>query len=141
MHCMLTFTIIADINFETQREFIQTTEIVMKKIRKEKGCISCHLVKDTENEKVFLLMEEWKTREDLFRHVCSDCFGALSGALQLLSNKTETKIYNVSFAHGIEKLAEIRAQNKSKKRGSAKSGPGRRNINRSAARKKSVQSL
>jgi quinol monooxygenase YgiN len=119
---MLTFTIIADINFENQREFIQTTEIVMKKIRKEKGCISCHLVKDTEDETVLLLIEEWKTKADFFRHVCSDCFGALSGALQLLSNKTETKIYSVSSTQGIETLTKVRGQNKSKKRRLIKNG-------------------
>ena len=129
---MLTFTIIADINFENQREFIQTTEIVMKKIRKEKGCLSCHLVKDTENEKVFLLMEEWKTREDLFRHVCSDCFGALSGALQLLSNKTETKIYSVSLTQGIEMLTKVRDHNKFKKRRLIKNGSEQNIIKQSA---------
>jgi quinol monooxygenase YgiN len=113
---MITFTIIADINLENQREFIQTAELVMKKTRKEKGCMSCNLVKDTENQKVFLLMAEWKTREDLLRHICSDGFGALSGALDLLSNRTETKINSISSTQGIEMSTKIRDQHKSTKK-------------------------
>lgn len=30
--------------------------------------MSCHLVRDTEDENVFFLIEEWKNQEDLFRH-------------------------------------------------------------------------
>jgi quinol monooxygenase YgiN len=107
---MTTLIIKAAINDENQQEFSQTAEIVMKKIRKERGCVSCHLAKDTEHEKVFLLLAEWKTREDLFRHLRSDCFRALSGALKLLCNMTETKIYNVSTAQGTETVTKGRGR-------------------------------
>jgi quinol monooxygenase YgiN len=113
---MMTLIIKAAINDENHQEFSQTAEIVMKKIRKERGCVSCHLAKDTEHGKVFLLLAEWKTREDLFRHIRSDCFRALSGALKLLCNKTETRIYSVSTAQGTKTVTKGRGQSKSGKK-------------------------
>jgi quinol monooxygenase YgiN len=132
---MITFNIIANVDLENQREFIQTSELVMKKTRNEKGCLSCHLVKDTEDEKLFLFMVEWKTREDLLRHICSDGFAALSGALDLLGNRVETKIHSISSTQGIEMLTKIRDQHESKKRRLLGKGSEQNIINRVAVRK------
>jgi len=103
--------------------------------------MSCHVVKDFEDEKVFLLIEEWKTREDLFRHLCSRDFGALSGALHVLSNETEMKIHTISSTEGIETLTKVRNQNKSKKRRLLKNGPEQNIVNRIVERKVPLQSL
>jgi quinol monooxygenase YgiN len=135
---MIAFKITVDINTENQREFMQTAELVMKKTRKEKGCLSCRLVKDTEDEQIFLLMAEWKTKEDLLRHIRSNSFGALSGALDLLSNRTETKINSISSTQGIEALTEVREQNKYKGRRSLEKGSEQNIVNHSAASKVSL---
>ena len=103
--------------------------------------MSCHVVKDFEDEKVFLLIEEWKTREDLFRHLCSRGFGALSGALHVLSNKAEMKIHTISSTEGIETLTKVRNQNKAKKRRLLKNGPEQNIVKRIVERKVPLQSL
>jgi quinol monooxygenase YgiN len=136
---MIAFTIMADINLENQREFIQTSELVMKKTREEKGCVSCHLVRDTEDQKLFLLMAEWKTRKDLLRYICSDGFGALSGALDLLSNRVETKVHSISSTQGIEMLTKIRNQHESKKKRLLEKGSEQNIVNRIAEGKVPLQ--
>ena len=70
--------------------------------------MSCYLVRDTEDENIFLLIEEWETLEDLFRYLRSDYFGALTGALHLLSKKTEMKIHTVSSTQGAETVTKVR---------------------------------
>ena len=114
---------------------MQTAELVMKKTRKDKGCLSCRLVRDTEDAQIFLLMAEWKTKEDLLRHIRSNSFGALSGALDLLSNRAETKINSISSTQGIETLTKVRDQNESKEGRLLETGTEQNIVNRSAASK------
>jgi len=105
---VVIFKTITVVDFEKQKEFIQSFQDLMKKIRKDNGCMSCYLVRDIEDENIFLLIEEWETQEDLFRHFRSDYFGTLSGALHLLSKKTEMKIHTVSSTQGIETVTKVR---------------------------------
>jgi len=70
--------------------------------------MSCYLVRNIEDKIVFQLIEEWESLETLFRHLRSDYFGTLSGALHLLSKKIEMKIHTVSSTQGIETVTKVR---------------------------------
>ena len=93
---------------EKRKELLQTVHPLIGLIREEKGCISCRLFKDDEDENSFALVEEWETQEDLDNHLRSDRFGVLLGAKSLLSKPFEFKLNGVSYTSGMEAVKAAR---------------------------------
>jgi len=87
---------------ERRKELMQTLVAMVALIRKEKGCISCQLLIDNENETSFNLVEEWDSQEKLNNHLRSDRFGVLLGAKSILSEPPEIRIIPVPYTAGME---------------------------------------
>jgi quinol monooxygenase YgiN len=74
------------------------------RIRHEDGCISHRWYQDIEDRNVFLLIEEWNCIENLTKHLESQRFGILSGALRTLAYQE-----SVQFGLTLDELdAEIK---------------------------------
>jgi quinol monooxygenase YgiN len=91
-----------------RKELHQTIRALVDSIRKEEGCQICRLYQDTENKNTFSLIEEWENKENLDKHLRSECFSVLLGAMNLLSKQPEIKFNTVSDTAGIEVLKEVR---------------------------------
>ncbi len=93
---------------ENRKEFLQTLNSLIGKVRHGKGCVSYNLYQDVENENAFILIEEWETQSDLDNHLRSDRFGVLLGALNLLSEAPEIRFNTLAHTTGIEALKASR---------------------------------
>ena len=71
------------------KELSQTIELLIGFIRTERGCRRCDVWRSMENENQLFLLEEWDTREDLSRHLNSERFKVLRGAMDLLQEPCE----------------------------------------------------
>ncbi len=92
---------------ENRKEFLQTLDLLIGRIRHEKGCIRYHVYQDVENQNVFIIIEEWETQADLDKHLRSDKFGVLLGAVKLLSDTPEIKFGKLAQTTEIEALREF----------------------------------
>jgi len=108
---MIFVTVTMNVLPEKRKELLQTVHPLIALIREEKGCISCRLFKDDEDENSFALIEEWENQEDLDNHLRSDRFGVLLGAKSLLREPHEIKINTVSYSAGIETVNAARRKN------------------------------
>jgi quinol monooxygenase YgiN len=79
---------------EKREEFLQTLRGLMAILEKERGCKKATLYQDLDNVNRFNFIEEWKTDEDLERHLNSEEFKVLFGALKVLCNYSEVT-YNM----------------------------------------------
>jgi len=93
---------------QKRKELLQTVQELIQRTRKQQGCISCHFYQDIENGNAFNLVEEWKRQVDLDKHLGSDHFGVLLGAINLLSEPTEIKFNTVSYTGGMGTLKAAR---------------------------------
>jgi quinol monooxygenase YgiN len=93
---------------ENRKEFLQTLNPLMGRIRNEKGCIRYNVYQDVENANDFMFIEEWETQADLDEHLRSDRFGVLLGALRLLSDTPEIRFSLIGQTTEIEALKEFR---------------------------------
>jgi quinol monooxygenase YgiN len=93
---------------ENRKEFLQTLQALIGRIRHERGCIKYNVYQDVENANAFIFIEEWETQADLYRHLRSDRFGVLLGALRLLSDTSEIKFSMLSQPSEIEAFKEFR---------------------------------
>ena len=74
---------------EKRKELLQTLEAIMERVRKETGCVKANLYQDMENDRGFMLIEEWRNQQDLENHIRSDSFSVLLGANGLLESEPE----------------------------------------------------
>jgi quinol monooxygenase YgiN len=95
---------------EKRTEMMQTLLSMIEPAGKEKGCLSYDVFCDLEDNHVFDMIEEWKTREDLDRHIRSERFGVLLGTKSLLAKPLKMKIHTVSHSEGVEVVNALRGK-------------------------------
>lgn len=105
---MIIFRVTMNVLPEKQLEMMQTLISMIELTAKEAGCISYSAFCDIEDKNRLSLLEEWKTRKDLDRHIASHRFGVLLGTKALLSEPLEIQIHTVSHSEGIDAILKAR---------------------------------
>ena len=95
---------------EKRKEVMQTLLSMMEPTLQEKGCLSYQVFQGIEDENVFNLIKEWKTLEDLDRHLRTDRFGVLLGIRILLNEQQNIQIHTISHSEGIEYVHAARGK-------------------------------
>jgi len=80
---------------EKRGELCQTITSLIGPLRTEKGCLRCDFCQSQEDVKELHLIEEWDTRDNLCRHLNSNLFQVLRGAMNLLQGPYELRIHDV----------------------------------------------
>jgi quinol monooxygenase YgiN len=103
---------------KNQQEFEQTvagvqlegTQIsgLIERWRNEKGCISYHLQRKSEDE--FCLESQWGSREELENHFRSKGFMLLMGAIDVLCEPPEVEISDGKSSFGKETIRAARGE-------------------------------
>jgi quinol monooxygenase YgiN len=90
---MILTTIRMKVLPEKRKELYQAITSLVGSIRKQNGCRRCDFCVSAEDENEFCLFGEWATREHLASHLESNLFKVLLGAMSLLENPHELKLY------------------------------------------------
>ena len=93
---------------EKRLEMLQTLLSMMEPVEREAGCLSHSVFNDIQNENRFCILETWKNREYLDRHIATDRFGALLGARVLLYEPLDIEIHIATESEGIEAVYTAR---------------------------------
>ena len=101
---MIETTITMTVPVEKKKEVLQTIRAMLGPIRLERGCISCNCSKDVEDENILYFEEAWRTREDLEKHLRSDHFGVLHGAMRLLRVEPDIRFSTIVSTAGPEAI-------------------------------------
>ncbi len=111
---MIVVRTIMNVLPEKQKEVLQTLVSMHEPPGKTSGCRSYGIFCDIEDKNVFSLISEWRTREDLDRHIRSERFSVLLGTKSLLAKPLEMKIHTVSHSEGMEIVKTLRGIGNSK---------------------------
>jgi quinol monooxygenase YgiN len=87
---------------EKRKELSQTIASLIGPMRAEKGCWRCDFCQSMEDENELSLLEEWDTRENLNRHLKSERFRVLRGAMNLLQEPYEMMFHTVFHPAGMK---------------------------------------
>jgi quinol monooxygenase YgiN len=98
---------------EKQLELLQTLLAMIEPTAKKTGCLSLGVFCDIEDKNRFSLLGEWKTRDDLDRHMTSLQFSVLLGTKALLCKPLEVQILTVSHSEGMDAVRMVRNNNRS----------------------------
>jgi quinol monooxygenase YgiN len=93
---------------ENQNKAVEIINFMLERIQVESGCLSCHFYQDTSRKGIFLLLQEWESKADLERHICSEEFRHILALLELASEPPEIKFNTISKEEGLETIEAVR---------------------------------
>ena len=93
---MVIVTIEIEVPNLKTKEFLQTMLVITQRIRMENGCIECDFLKDVSEENRYRLVGKWKGKDELNNHLRSEEFSVVRGAMSILENKPDIRVYLVS---------------------------------------------
>ena len=99
---MVILTISVNAQSSKRNEFLCACRLITDQTRKEKGCLGCRLSQDMDNQNLINIEETWARRSYLDKHLRSDIFSALLGAVKLLGETHEIRINDGSQTEGLE---------------------------------------
>jgi quinol monooxygenase YgiN len=73
---------------------------MLSAIRQTRGCVSCRFSQDIENENSFTLVEEWKSQQDMERHLYSEAFVTFLVLMFQLFEPPDIQLFKTSQAVG-----------------------------------------
>ena len=91
-----------------RRALLETVKGLLGPKRYEKGCLSYRLYQDSEDRNAFYLVEEWKTQEDLERHIRSEDYRMILAAMDLCAEAPDIRFHTVSQTRGMDYLHETK---------------------------------
>ncbi len=85
---------------------------LIEPIRSETGCISCRLYREPKDPNVLTWVEEWRTREDLDRHLRSQRYTKILAALDMADAEPEVRFDTVVETVGMQLIEEARSSSR-----------------------------
>jgi quinol monooxygenase YgiN len=104
---MILATLRMNVRTERRSDFLETIRGMLEPARVERGCLSYRLYEDVEDRNTFFLVEEWKTQNDLERHIRTDNHRRLMVLMDLLSEQPELQFNTVSHTSGMDLIENV----------------------------------
>ncbi len=115
---MHTYQIKVEVRQYKTDEFVKSMRLFSRRIRKQKGCLSYHVYRDSEKENAYSLVGEWKTRQAMEKHFQTHDFEVLIGAASVLGETFEMNLAEVSKTGSFE-LAREQTESKQRRNSAA----------------------
>ena len=93
---------------DKRNDVIKTLRSIVGPTRAEPGCISCHLNQDVENANVLNYVEEWRSKEDLNRHIRSDQYRKVMAAIDEATDPPEVRFHTIWQTERMEMIRKAR---------------------------------
>ena len=111
---MITATMKMIVSPEKREELLKTVRLALEPIAVEPGCLSCRFYEDTVEDNTFILIQVWRSRPDLDRHLCDERFKILLAAMELLADPPEVEFHTISRVEGFEAVKAARMKQRKK---------------------------
>ena len=92
----------------SRRELVQALVGWAEAARHAPGVVQASVSEDVEVEAAFDLRAEWDSEEALEAHLCSDVFGVLVGAAEVLSLSVRVSVARVADEYGMDVIKKRR---------------------------------
>jgi quinol monooxygenase YgiN len=107
---MILASIRMAIPVQKRGEALKILRSVAELCRDDPGCLSCYIYRDLQDNKVLVLEEVWRAKEDLDLHIRSDEYRNLLLVLEMAPKQPEIRFDVISSSTGIETIEKARGQ-------------------------------
>ena len=105
---MITAMLRIDVGDDKRAEVNRLLRSLIGPTRVETGCISCRLYSEADNPNIVTWMEEWRSEDDLRRHLQSPQYRKILAALDMSDVQPEIRFDTVVETAGMRLIAEAR---------------------------------
>ena len=91
-------------------EALQILQSIVERTRAEAGCISCSVFQDTEMENQLVFAQEWRSEEDLQRHLRSEEYQKVLLVLEMACKPPDIRFDTISSTSGVEIIEKARVK-------------------------------
>lgn len=78
--------------------------------RVKTGCINCAVYERCTDEREILYIEQWRSKEELYRHIRSNLYLRVLAAMELAMRVPDLRFHEVSEPTGMELIRSLRIQ-------------------------------
>jgi quinol monooxygenase YgiN len=93
---------------DKRSEILKSMRSTVGPTRVQQGCIECRVQIDAVDPEVLTLIQTWKTRADLERHVKSDVYRTVLAIMESSMNRPEVAFHTISKTEGLEAVKKLR---------------------------------
>ena len=109
---MITALFRIPVSDENRAGITRLLRSLIEPIQSETGCISCRLYREPKNPDVLTWVEEWRTRDDLDRHLRSQRFTRILAALDMADAEPEVRFDTVVETVGMQLVEAARGSSR-----------------------------
>ncbi len=106
---MVIFTLHLEVAPSDRLSVLKTIHAIIGPTAVQKGCLHCGLYSNSQNDDELILLQKWKTQQDLEKHVRSDDFRKLLTVMEAAKKKPEISFITVGSKAGLELVEKIRS--------------------------------
>ncbi|MFC1859299.1 putative quinol monooxygenase [Thermodesulfobacteriota bacterium] len=106
---MVIFTLRLEVAPNDRLNILKTIHGIIGPTAVRKGCLHCGLYSNSQNDDELILLEKWKTQQDLEKHVRSDDFRKILTVMEAAKKKPEISFDTVASKAGLELVGKIRS--------------------------------
>lgn len=106
---MAVSTIRMAIPVEKHHEALRILKSIAVHSRNDPGCLGYFIYRDIEDNNVLVAQENWKSENNLDRHIRSDQYRNLLLVLEMSLRRPEVRLDTISHSSGIESIEKIRS--------------------------------
>ena len=89
-------------------EIVNLIQPIIGPTEAQPGCLLCRLYSETNDDDALLLLQEWRSQEDLDKFICSHDFKRVLAAMDLGNRAPEFCVNTISSKAGMELVEKLR---------------------------------
>ena len=93
---------------ERRAEVLEVFQNIQGPVLAQPGCAACAIYEEQGPERAVVLAESWETQEALERHLRSEAYRLILGAIELSNGQPEVRFDHVSGTEGMELIRRAR---------------------------------
>ena len=105
---MIIATVRLVVSPEQRNDVLETGRLLLDRTRVQPGCMSCRFYQDIADPNALILLEEWRSQEDLNRHMLSEEYRSILALIDMASETPEIKFNTISHCSGMEVIQAAR---------------------------------
>jgi quinol monooxygenase YgiN len=90
-----------------QKEVFNILKLLIAPVSVSPGCLQCRLYEDTLEDGIFLIVEDWQTREDLVRQLDTENFKKLMMVIEMSAAPPEIRCEQIHNKSGIASIEAL----------------------------------
>ena len=106
---MVIFTLYLEVAPSDRLSVLKTIHAIIGPTAVQKGCLHCGLYSNSQNDDELILLEKWKSQQELEKHVRSDDFRKILTVMETAKRKPEINFITVGSRAGLELVEKIRS--------------------------------